>query len=336
MLADCLARTAANGCTHAVMELSSRALSQGRSAGIDFDVACLTNVRSRRLGQHRAGSCRKAKATLLAHLQPEGFAIVNADDPLAAACLEQCDGPVLSIGMRAAAELTASVVEQLPSEQTFLLHVGSHSAAVRTRLIGTPNIYNALAAAAVGLVYGMDMAAIVRGLEAVECVPGRLERLECGQPYSVFVDHAHTAGALAGCLATLRAVTHGRLICLFGARDQCDPSSRPALARAVEGAVDLAVVTSDNPGGEPPRQIAAQVMAGFKRPQAARLILDRAEAIAWTLAQARPGDCVLIAGKGHQRYQLPGHEWMEFDDRRLARCWLYESPTFDKPYRASA
>ena len=172
-------------------------------------------------------------------------------------------------------------------------------------MIGRHHIYNCLTAAAVGLAYGIDLPTVVRGLEAVECVPGRLQRIECGQPFGVFVDFAHTPDALTGCLKTLRQAVTGRLICVFGAGGDRDRQKRPLMGRAVEQHADLAVVTSDNPRGEDPQAIAAAILKGFQEPSEAQVILDRVEAIRWALAQARPGDCVLIAGKGHETY--PNH-----------------------------
>lgn len=337
VLANWLARISANGCTHAVMEVSSHALAQSRVAGLDFDVACFTNLRRDHLDFH--GTIRQyhaAKARLLEHLLPEGFTVVNADDPVAAGLLAKVDGPVLSFGIENEAEVSAEPLEQFASEQTFLLSVENDAVPVRTPLVGRHNIYNCLAAAAVGLAYGIDLPAIVRGLESIQNIPGRLERLECGQPFSVFVDYAHTPDALTGSLETLRQVASGRLICVFGAGGDRDPTKRPLMGRAVEAVADLAVLTNDNPRSEPPQRILGQILGGFRRPSEAWVIADRAEAIRWALSQARAGDCVLIAGKGHEQFQIVGNEQFEFDDRHIARQWLYDSAASDELYWASA
>jgi UDP-N-acetylmuramoyl-L-alanyl-D-glutamate--2,6-diaminopimelate ligase len=327
VLASWMARMVANGCSHAVMEVSSHALDQQRVAGVDFDAACVTNVRRDHLDYHGTlRRYRKAKARLFEHLAPEGFAIVNIDDPVAESLLTQIDGPVLSVGIEGAAEITANVVERFVSEQTFLLSAGDETHVVRTPLIGAHNVTNCLLAAAVGMVYSIDLPTIVGGLQAIERIPGRLERVECGQPFAVFVDYAHTPDALSASLSTLREVTRGRLICVFGAGGDRDKSKRGMMGRAVEAESDLAVVTSDNPRGEAPRAIVAQILAGCRRPAAMQTIVDRREAIEWALAQARAGDCVLIAGKGHETYQIIGNRQFEFDDREVARRWLYQSP----------
>lgn len=320
-----LARMLANGCTHAVMEVSSHALDQSRVAGISFDAACVTNVHRDHLDYHRTMlGYRLSKSKLFRHLAGEGFAVINADDPTAASYLGQIDGPVLTVGIRSAAEITGVMVEQCSSEQTFLLLAGSETIPVCTKMIGMHHVYNCLVAAAVGLAYGVDLRLVVRGLEAVEAVPGRLQRIECGQPFSVFVDFAHTPDALGTVLHTLRDVTRGRLICVFGAGGDRDRQKRPAMAQEVEAFADVVVVTSDNPRGEDPREIAADIVTGLRRPQQVKVILDRAEAIAWALARANTGDTVLIAGKGHETQQIIGNQCIPFDDREFARRWLYQ------------
>ncbi len=324
-LATWLARMVRNECSHAVMEISSHALAQARVAGIRLDAACVTNVTRDHLDYHRTlREYRRAKWKLFDHLSGEGFAVINADDAVSAGYLRQIDGPVLTVGIRSAAEITARPLEQHLSEQTFLLRAGSETMPVRTKMIGTHHVYNCLVAAAVGLTYGIDLPTVVRGLEAADQVPGRLERIECGQPFGVFVDYAHTPHALAECLRTLRGLAEGRLICVFGAGGDRDRQKRPLMGRAVEAEADLAVLTSDNPRTEDPQEIIRQVLKGFRQPAAVELVPDRAEAIRRALAAAEPGDCLLIAGKGHENYQIIGEDRIPFDDRELARRWLYD------------
>ena len=317
-LARWLARMVECGCTHAVIEVSGHALNQGWVEGIVFDAACVNDARDpRRL----VG--RLAKSRFLEHLPPEGLAIVNADDPTASPALRSHDGPVLTVGIACEAEITASFVERCISEQTILLCAGSDAIPVRTRMIGTDHAYHCLQAAAVGLAYGIDLPTVVRGLEAIDYVPGRLERIECGQPFGVFVDRAPTPEALGRCLKTLREVVRRRLICVFGARGERDRSRRPRLGRAVETVADLAVITDDSPRSEDPQAIIEDILGGLKRPAEAEVIPDRAEAIGWALSRAQVGDCVLIAGKGHHAHQIIGSGRRRFDDRQVARQWLY-------------
>ncbi len=326
MLADWLARMVAGGCTHAVMEVSSHALAQHRVAGMAFDAICVTNVRRDHLDFHGSlVAYREAKRRLFSYLTPEGFAVVNADDPVCTSYLSSFNGPALTVGMNGHAEITATPVERFASEQTFLLHAGSDTIPVRTGMIGDHHISNCLIAAAVGLAYGIDLHDIVRGLEAIKRVPGRLERIECGQPFSVFVDYAHTPDALACTLKTLRAVTDGKLICLFGAGGNRDRQKRPLMGRTVEQLADLAIITADNPRSEHPGTIVREILSGCDRPREFEVICDRAAAIVRALGLAEPGDCVVIAGKGHEDYQIVGDHRHKFDDRQVVRDWLYDA-----------
>jgi UDP-N-acetylmuramoyl-L-alanyl-D-glutamate--2,6-diaminopimelate ligase len=323
-LASLLSRMARNECTHAVMEVSSHALDQSRVAGIEFDAACVTNITHDHLDYHATLSeYRQAKAKIFDHLGIEGFAVFNADDAGSAELLRRHAGPALTIGIDSPAEIFAVPVEQCSSEQTFLLTAGSETVPVRTRMIGRHHIYNCLAATAVGLAYDIELSTIARGLESAGQVPGRLERLERGQPFCVFVDFAHTPDALTGVLKTLREVTSGRLICVFGAGGERDSQKRPLMGRAVEHSADVAILTNDNPRHEDPLAIFRDVLAGFVNRDTVQLIPDRASAIERALGMAQPGDSVLIAGKGHETYQIIGNQRMPHDDCEVAREWLY-------------
>jgi UDP-N-acetylmuramoyl-L-alanyl-D-glutamate--2,6-diaminopimelate ligase len=323
--------------THAVMEVSSHALVQDRVAGIEYDVACVTNVRHDHLDLHGTPvRYREAKERLFEHLKPEGFAVLNADDEACRDYLDRLQHPALTIGIDGEAEITATPLEQCLSEQTFLLHAGSDTAAVRTHLVGRHNIYNCLTAAAVGLGYGIDLQTVVRGLETVDRLPGRMERIECGQPFGVFIDYAHTPDALAGMLDTLRDVTPGRVICVFGAGGDRDSTKRPKMGRVVEARADLAIITNDNPRTENPQRIVRDILRGCVEPMAVEVIHDRAEAIEYALSQARRGDSVLIAGKGHETHQIVGLEQRPFDDREIACRHLYQSPRVDHMLRIAA
>ncbi|MBX7166391.1 MAG: UDP-N-acetylmuramoyl-L-alanyl-D-glutamate--2,6-diaminopimelate ligase [Pirellulales bacterium] len=324
-MAEWLARMAANGCTHGVVEVSSHALAQHRVSGIQFDAVAVTNVCHDHLDFHGSlEEYRAAKGRLFDHLSVDGVAVVNADDAVCAGYLCEYAGPALTFGLHRPAEICGMTIERLVSEQTFLLTIGNETVPVRSKLIGAHNVYNCLAAAGLATVYGIDLATIARGIEEVDKVPGRLERIECGQPFAVFVDYAHTPDALGNSLDALQPLVEGRLICVFGAGGDRDRGKRPLMGRTVEQGAHVAIVTSDNPRHEDPQKIAREVLAGFRVPQRARVILDRGEAIAAALSEARPGDCVLIAGKGHEDYQVVGDERLRFDDRAFVRQWLYE------------
>ena len=326
-LATLLSRMVRNGCSHAVMEVSSHALDQSRVAGAHFDAACITNVTHDHLDYHATlSNYRRAKARLFEHLAEEGFAVLNADDRGSAGYLRHLDGPALSVAIEAAAEITATPIEQCMSEQTFLLTAGSETIPVCTKMIGRHHIYNCLTAAAVGLAYGIELTTVARGLESVDYVPGRLERVECGQPFGVFVDFAHTPEALSSVLKTLGEVTAKRILCVFGAGGQRDHQKRPLMGRAVEQGAQVAILTNDNPRDEDPQAIIRDVLDGFENPGAVEVIPDRVQAIHRALEMAQPGDCVLLAGKGHERVQVIGDEHLPLDDRKVAQEWLYAQP----------
>ena len=323
VLADYLARMRAGGCQHAVVELSSHALAQGRTAGLELDVACVTNIVRDHLDYHLTlQNYRAAKARILDHLCPQGVAVINLDDPLSRELLQHVHGPCLTVSLRRDAEVRATVIQRTASEQTFLLQCGDETIPVRTRIIGDHHVSNCLLATAVGLAHQIDLPTIVRGLEFVDEMPGRLQRIECGQEYSVFVDYAHTPDALAVSLNTLRETTSGRLICVFGAGGQRDRAKRPLMGAAVSALADVAFVTDDNPRGEASGAILGEILGGMSKDCEVVVEADRACAIDLALASAEPGDCVLIAGKGHERYQEIGQRRVDFDDREVVRGWF--------------
>jgi UDP-N-acetylmuramoyl-L-alanyl-D-glutamate--2,6-diaminopimelate ligase len=329
VLANWMGRMAAAGCTHSVIEVSSRALAERRVAGIGFDAAVLTNLTRAHLSLHGSPENYKAaKRRLLTLLKPGGVAILNADDHGSREFLMSLDVPCLTFGLHGEAEVTATVIERHRSEQTFLLMAGSETIPVRTFMIGDAHISNCLAATAVALTLGIDLQTIVRGLEAVSHVPGRLERIECGQPFGVFIDSARTPEALAQSLKTLRQVSSGgRVICVFGAAGERDRDARPMLGRVAERGCDLPIITSDNPRNEEPLEIAHQIIDGFQDAAKAHVLPNRAAAIRYALSIARPGDCVLITGKGDRTEQIIGARRTRHDDRDLACRHLYEQAT---------
>jgi len=324
-LADWLARMADQDCGTAVVEVSSRALAERRTAGVEFDVAVMTNVRRDHVDYHGSiFNYRRIKSRLFKHLKPDGAAILNADDPASKFVLRHLDRPVLTIGMHTPAELMARVIERHPCEQTFLLTAGDETAAVQTRMFGDHHVYNCLCAAAAGLLMGLELTTIARGLEAVETVPGRMEPVVAGQPFGVYVDAARSPDALAVALRSLRQVSPGRVICVFGADAHGDPSHRPLLGRVVERMAHLGVITNDHPRGQQSLEIVHDILDGYDRPARAHVLPNRAEAICWALSKARPGDAVLIAGKGERPSPGGRQQHHGCDDQLVARQWLRE------------
>ena len=324
-LASWMARMQANGCTDAVLEISSVSLACRSTAGIQFGAACLTNVRRDHLDFHGSVlNYRNAKGRLFQQLRLDGFAVINADDPTSKYFLDNLENPVLTVGMSESAELVAPVVEQHRSEQTFLLTAGNDTIPVRTHIIGDHHVYNCLTAAAVGLVYGIDLSTIARGLESVTSIPRRMERFECGQPFGVFLDKAATPDALSMVLRTLRQVTEGRIFCVLGAAGDRDLDRRPLMGRVVERRADVGVITSENPGTEPPLSIIHDILDGYNRPSKGHVLPDREKAICWALSQARSGDTVLVVGDVDQVDPL-ANEISKYSDAAVIRTWLKES-----------
>jgi len=227
-------------------------------------------------------------------------AILNADDPVSVRLLDELSRPVLTFGMREASEITAQTVEQHINEQIFVLSAGDDSIGVRTEIVGDHHVYNCLAAATTALAYGIDLTTIARGLEAVDRLPGRMERVMCGQDFAVLVDGANSAEALRSCLRAVRKSTSGRVICVFGTGPDCDRRELPAVGRVLGAMADVAVVTNASAAEEGQHRNCMELRSGFADVRKAQVIIDRRQAIGWALAEARSGDTVVIAGLGER------------------------------------
>jgi UDP-N-acetylmuramoyl-L-alanyl-D-glutamate--2,6-diaminopimelate ligase len=319
-----LAKMAASGCDSAVLEVSSRALAERRLSGVDFDAAVLTSLGRAHLRLHGSvENYHHAKQRLFTMLKPGGFVVLNADDEACVRLAGQIDAPLLTYGLVSEADVTASVVERHQSEQTFYLQAGDELIPVRTRIIGDAYVSSCLAAATAALALGIELPTIVRGLEAVERIPGRMERIECGQDFGVFVDGSRSPDRLAYVLRTLRKATSGRLLCVAGAAGGRKKSRRAWLGRVLERSCDVPILTADDPRYEEPLAIAHDLLDGFSRPAKAHVSPNRKRAIELALSLAMPGDTVLIAGKGDRLGQLVGGRRLAHDDRQTARNWLY-------------
>jgi UDP-N-acetylmuramoyl-L-alanyl-D-glutamate--2,6-diaminopimelate ligase len=315
------------GTEYAAIELSSHALDQDRAAGASLDVAVVTNITRDHFDYHQGfDAYRASKARILNLRKRDGRVVLSADDPGSASLMEWLneDRPPITFGLERPADVTAVVFEESLAGSRFILDYCGATIEVTTRLIGRHNVLNCLAAAAAATEMGASLESVAAGIGMLTAVPGRLERVDCGQPYNVFVDYAHTDDALQRCVDFLRSLGAGRVICVFGAGGDRDREKRPLLGRAA-AAADLAVVTSDNPRSEDPRAIIDDILKGFPESSApAHVEPDRAAAIGWALQQARPGDCVLVAGKGHETEQIVGPERHPFDDREVVRTVLGE------------
>ncbi len=318
----------ANSCTAAVAEVSSHGLVQGRVAGLRFQAAVFTNLAGDHLDYH---STRRAygdaKAMLFASLGPEGWAIVNVDDPAAGRMVRDCPGRVLACSVTdPAADCFGRSIRSTFGFTEASLDGPWGSFVVRLPLVGEHNLSNALEAAAACYALGLEPEALPGALALATPPPGRLERVSGpGDTVSVMVDYAHTDDALAHALRTLRPLmadgrAPGRLRVVFGCGGDRDRSKRPRMGQVAARLADELIVTSDNPRTEEPGAIIDQIIAGIP----ARRLADttrltcRREAITYAITHSRPGDLVLIAGKGHETYQIIGTRRRPFDDRQVA------------------
>jgi UDP-N-acetylmuramoyl-L-alanyl-D-glutamate--2,6-diaminopimelate ligase len=312
----------ARGTTHAAMEVSSHALDQDRTAGVAFDAVIVTNITHDHFDYHKnVAGYRASKARLLEHLKPHGLVVLNSDDPESSALSARIrpDARLTTYGLSRPARIRGAVLDESLAGTRFVLQRAAESIEISTRLIGRHNVSNCLAAAAVAERFECPLEAVKAGIETLNGVPGRLERVECGQSFDVFVDYAHTHDALRRGIETLKRLSRGRVICVVGAGGDRDRLKRPLIGRVVAEA-DLAVLTSDNPRSEEPQSIVQQIFAGYDPAANPPIVeLDRAQAIRRALEAAEPGDCVLIAGKGHEREQIIGSRRIPFVDRDVAR-----------------
>jgi UDP-N-acetylmuramoyl-L-alanyl-D-glutamate--2,6-diaminopimelate ligase len=313
------------GCREAVMEVSSHGIDQRRVLGLGFAAAVFTNLTQDHLDYH--GSI-EAYFQVKARLFTGGagpvppVAVINADDAHGrrlAAMIPLRESRVITFGESPDADVRADEIELGFKETTFTLVWPEGRARVRSPLLGRYNVANVLAAAAAAYGLGRNPHAFLARLSLFPGVPGRMERVEEGQAFNVLVDYAHTDDALRNALGMLRAITPGRVICVFGCGGNRDRAKRPLMTRAVEDLADLALATADNPRGETVPAIFEDMRAGVTKPEKFTWIEDRRRALSLALDLCRPGDCLLVAGKGHETYQEFADTITPFDDRQVLR-----------------
>ena len=327
LLADYLRRGARN----VAMEVSSHGLDQGRVAGIKYDLAVFTNLTRDHLDYH--GTMEAYAEAKFGLFKARGLAhrVINIDDDWGASFAERTAGDVITFGTRNGARLRASRIGLSEAGVRFQVDSEWGAGEVGARVLGAFNVSNLLAVLGALLAAGVHFDAAIAAVSALGPVPGRLERLGGGAAPLVVVDYAHTPDALEKALEALRAVVGGsaaphghagRLICVFGCGGDRDPGKRPLMGQAAARLADHVIVTSDNPRSEAPRAIIEQVLAGISGD--AEAIEDRQVAIFSAVHQARPGDVVLLAGKGHETYQEIAGVRHPFSDREVARAALAE------------
>ncbi len=307
----------------AIMEVSSHALAQGRVKGCGFEVAVFTNLTQDHLDYHKSmEDYFQAKALLFSAEYLKGKAIVNLDDRYGKRLIQQLGAnKVWSYSVNdSTADLYTSNLDYQATGVSGILHTPEGEIAFSSPLVGQFNLANLLAATGTALHLGVKLSVISATLSQFHGVPGRMERVQTreAQDVSVIVDYAHTPDSLENLLKAARPFIKNKMICVFGCGGDRDRTKRPLMGKIAADLADLAVVTSDNPRTEDPQQILDDVVAGI--PQDVKIIVesDRAVAIATAIASAEPGDGVLIAGKGHEDYQIIGTTKIHFDDREQA------------------
>ncbi len=325
-IAEAQKRMVDGGATHMVIEASSHALSQDRLAGVNFRAAAFTNLTGDHMDYHvTVENYLAAKTRLFTGLTPDATAVLNKQAPQSSWIAQATKARVCWYAIDEAADLTARIRSMTIAGTEFTLEYQGRQATVKTPLLGRHNVANHLAAGGLCLAAGMDLDAVAAGLSSLQGVPGRLEKVG-DNGCAVLVDYAHTDDALQNVLTTLRPLCRGRLTVLFGCGGDRDRTKRPRMAKVVEQMADAIVVTSDNPRTEDPDAIIDEILTGFADPGSERITVeaDRRKAIELALSNARPGDIVLLAGKGHETYQIIGTKKFDFSDQDIARQCLRE------------
>ncbi len=337
-----LAEMAAGGVECAVVETTSSGLALHRVAGVDYDVAVVTNITTEHLEVHGTlENYRRAKAMLCEAVdptaekplaaQPPRVCVLNADDASYSYLVPFCRAPVISYGIEnAAADVRASDLQLNADSSRFQVRLPDGTAfAVRTPLVARFNVLNSLAAIAVGFAHGLAPDLLAEALAQAPSVPGRMERVDVGQPFTVVVDYAHTADSLEKVLQVLRPLTPGRLIAVFGSAGDRDLVKRPLMGAVAARWADFAVITDEDPREEDAAKVLREIAQGAEKAGARAgaqfvEVVDRRAGIAAAFARAQPGDTVLLAGKGHEQSIIIGRTKRPWDDRQVARELLAE------------
>jgi len=319
-----LAHMRDDGVRTVAMEVSSHALAQHRIDGTHFAAVCFTNLSRDHLDYHRTlDDYFETKARLFDPARADA-ATINLDDPRGADLAARCRArglPVTTFGVNRDADVVAADISVTRDGSQVTLVGRGERTPLQIQLLGTVNVANAVAAAVTARVAGFDPSAIATGLASVANVPGRLERIDSGQPFTVLVDYAHTPAALDAALRTARDLPGAlRVIVVFGCGGDRDPDKRPLMGEVAAGQAEVVIVTSDNPRSESPDAIATAILDGTRAGSAeVHVELDRRRAIRRAFADAQPRDVVLIAGKGHEVHQIGRGAAVDFDDRVVAR-----------------
>ena len=324
-LQELLARMVSEGVDAAAMEVSSHALAKRRTEGCEYDVSVFTNLTRDHLDFHKTLEDYLETKMMLFSEYPKAskkrFAgIINADDPAGEKVCRVVSGDVFTYGIREAADIRASNINAGSNGVSFDVSGAAGEGHVDLKIGGVFNVYNSLAAIGSAWALGLSLDQVKAGLESVTSVAGRFESVDCGQDFGVIVDYAHTPDSLENILRAARELTSGRLIVVFGCGGDRDKGKRPQMGGIASELADISVITSDNPRSEDPQTIIDEIVAGSNggRAQVSQIV-DRREAIRHALEAAQPGDLVVIAGKGHETYQIFADRTIHFDDREVVR-----------------
>lgn len=314
-----LAKMAKEKLKYCVMEVSSHSLDQERVRDVNFHIAIFTNLTQDHLDyHHNLEEYFMAKAKLFTNLDSKSYAVVNIDDPYSARLIKLTKARKITFGFSKEAEIKAKNLKLSIKGSEFEIMTPRGSCRVKTKLIGRHNVYNILSAFSVGFVEGIEFGTIKKGIEKIDCVAGRLEAIEEGQEFGVFVDYAHTEDALKNVISSLKEFHKGKIIVVFGCGGQRDTTKRPKMGKLVSRLADYFIITNDNPRQEDPQKIIEDILKGIKTKNY-DIILDRGKAIEKAIKMAGDKDTVLIAGKGHETSQILKDKSLAFDDREVTR-----------------
>ncbi len=325
-----------NGAKFMVIEASSHALSQNRLAAVNFKAAAFTNLSGDHLDYHKTKEdYLAAKSRLFSALSPDAVAVLNKQSPETESIARQTKAKILWYAIDEPADVTAYIESMDISGTVFTIKYAGQTSIVRTSLLGLYNVGNCLAAVGLCLAAGLDLEAIAAGLSAQQTIPGRLEKIDWPGDFSVIIDYAHTDDALRNVLSTLKPLCRGKLRVVFGCGGDRDRTKRSRMAKVAEQLADFIIVTSDNPRTEKPDDIIKDIVAGFtsrfsvstsiEHPVSSIEIViepDRKKAIRLAIESAEKDDIVLIAGKGHETYQIIGKQKFDFSDKQIAQKCL--------------
>lgn len=321
-LQSMLAQMVKENIDYCVMEVSSHALDQERAAGIDFHSAIFTNLTSDHLDYHNTQeSYFRSKARLFEGLGPDAFAVINNDDRFGKRLKKLTRAKIITYGIDNGADVIAGDIKYSVSQTEFHASYRKAGMDIKSKLIGRHNLYNLLSVIAWGLEEGISPSTIESAIEGFNLVPGRLERVNFKGDFSVFVDYAHTEDALQNILRALRGVSVKRIIIVFGCGGERDKTKRPKMGRVATELSDYAIVTNDNPRSEDPKGIIRDIEKGIDKNNYC-VIQDRFRAIKKAISMSGPGDIVLVAGKGHEEYQILKNKRVPFSDKQAVRACL--------------